>query len=327
MGSARLLSLVSCLLMWPVLLLGQSATNANHFGLPAPRDPQLPGSLMLHGGGRITNDTFEKFWQLAGGRNGRIVLVPSAGFRPTDYRTQSEFLSAVGSRYSSWVNLGSQGYVKSFQFLYTDNPDDANDTKFCKALESATGVWFSGGAQSRLNYRYVGNYPQQTLFQRRLAEVVERGGIVGGTSAGMAALPEIMTMYETRDDYTAPANAIAAHGLGLLKGAIVEQHFDGRGGRLERFTKLLRNHQYLNELAQRRGVGEHMLGIAVEEKAAAIIQPNRIEVIGDGDVHLFIQNDQGRSVNWNTLSPGDSAQIRKEVPGTVMRREEFQLQR
>ncbi len=327
MGSARLVSLVACLLMWPALLLAQTATTANHFGLPAPRDPQLPGALMLHGGGRITNDTFEKFWQLAGGRNGRIVLVPSAGFRPTDYRTQSEFLSAVGSRYSSWVNLGSQGYVKSFQFLYTDNPDDANDSKFCKALESATGVWFSGGAQSRLNYRYVGNLPTADTLSTTTGRSRRARRHRWWNFGRMAAIPEIMTMYETREDYTAPANAIAAHGFGLLRGAIVEQHFDGKGGRLERFTKLLRNHQYLNELAQRRGVGEHMLGIAVEEKAAAIIQPNRIEVVGDGDVHLFIQNDQGRSVNWNTLSPGDSAQIRKEVPGTIMRREEFQLQR
>jgi cyanophycinase-like exopeptidase len=30
-----------------------------------------------------------------------------------------------------------------------------------------------------------------------------------------------------------PLSAVAVHGLGLITGAIVEQHFDGRGGRLD----------------------------------------------------------------------------------------------
>ena len=45
--------------------------------------------------------------------------------------------------------------------------------------------------------------------------------MVGGTSAGMAALPEIMTLYQDRKHEQAPATAVAAHGLGLFDGAIV----------------------------------------------------------------------------------------------------------
>src|SRR4051795_10884881 len=101
-------------------------------------------------------------------------------------------------QFSSWVRLASTGAINHFEFLSTDDPNDANDAAFVRPLASATGVWFCGGAQSRLNYRYVGPFPRQTRFQAALREVLARGGIVGGTSAGMAALPEIMTMYQDR---------------------------------------------------------------------------------------------------------------------------------
>ena len=299
----------------------------NLLGLPRPIDPRKPGSVFLHGGGRITNEVFERFWQLAGGREGRIVLVPSAGFRPTDYNTEAEFLSAVGNRYGSWVGLGTRGYVKSFQFLYTDNPKDADDPRFVRALEQATGVWFSGGAQSRLNYRYVGNFPEQSKFQIALRGVIERGGVVGGTSAGMAALPEIMTMYEYRDSTSGPANAVAAHGFGLLQRAIVEQHFDARGGRLERFTGLLRDNARLDQLTLRRGSGEQMIGLAVEEGSGLVARGDKLEVLGYADSHIFVKSDGGRTLSWNRLSPGETAQLRREVPGAVMRREETTISR
>src|SRR5256885_2260695 len=74
-----------------------------------------------------------------------------------------------------------------------------------------------------------------------LRAVLARGGGVGGTRAGMAALPRIMTLYQRRRRAGAPLSVVAAHGLGLLDDAIVEQHFDSRTGRLERFTGLLRD--------------------------------------------------------------------------------------
>jgi cyanophycinase len=299
----------------------------NLLGMPRPLDPHKPGAVFLHGGGRITNEVFERFWQLAGAREARIVLVPCAGFRPADYNTEAEFLQAVSNRYGSWVALGSRGFVKSFQFLYTDNTTDADDPRFVRALESATGVWFSGGAQSRLNYRFVGNYPNQTKFQIALRGIIERGGVVGGTSAGMAALPEIMTMYEYRNYTSGPANAVAAHGLGLLRHAIVEQHFDARGGRLERFTGLLRDNAKLDALALRRNAGEQMIGLAVEEGGALVARGDRLEVLGYGDSHIFVKTDSGRTLSWNRLSPGDTAQLRREAPGTVMRREETTISR
>jgi cyanophycinase len=300
----------------------------NLFGLPAPDDQQRPGAIVLHGGGRITEDVFDEFVSLAGGKNAKIVLVPSAGYRVADYNSEMEFLRVVMRRYSSWVQLQQTGRIKQFLFLYTDKPEDADNEAFVKYLQDATGVWFSGGAQSRLNYRFVGEFPEQTLFQDALRNVLRRGGVVGGTSAGTAAIPEIMTLWEDRDSSSSPATAVAAHGLGLINKAIVEQHFDARGGRLERFTRLLKDHTQLDELSGRARAGERMIGIGVEEQAALVIRGNQVKVMGNSSVHLFLKSNAGRTITWHEMAPGDAAQLVQDIPETTtLAREEVQLRR
>src|SRR6185295_7665451 len=168
-------------------------------------DPRHPGAIVLHGGGRFSRETLARFVELAGGEQARIVLVPCAGYRAKDYDDEQQFLGRMKSRFGSWISLETRGDIRSFQFLYTDDDKDADDPSFIEPLESATGVWFCGGMQSRLNYRFVGDYPDQTRFQMALRGVVERGGVVGGTSAGMAALPEVITLWQDREHDDAPA--------------------------------------------------------------------------------------------------------------------------
>lgn len=304
------------------LLLAAASVRAddNPLGLPAPIDKAKPGSILLHGGGSISDDVFERFIAMAGGKDARIVLVPSAGYRLGDYETEAEFLDNVATRFNAWVQLAVKGQVRSFQFLFTDEPEDANDPAFVKPLENATGVWFSGGSQERLHYRFVGEFPTRTRFQSALTNVVERGGIVGGTSAGMAAIPEVITLWQERPNSQAPATAMPGHGLGLMKGAIVEQHFDGRGGRLERFTGLLRDTAKLDELAARKGAGKRMYGLAVEERTALVVTGAKLEVLGGGSAHVFLKSPTGRTITWHVLKPRDTARLTPdsvEIPTAV----------
>jgi cyanophycinase-like exopeptidase len=136
----------------------------------------------------------------------------------------------------------------------------------------------------------------------------------------MAALPEIMTMYQDRKYDQAPAKAVAAHGLGLFNGAIVEQHFDGKGGRLERFTGLLRDSAQLDTLAGRSGAGANMLGLAVEETTALVLQGNRLETIGQASAHVFVKASAGRTVVWHELPAGEAARLDRDAQGTVILR-------
>ncbi|MDB5346992.1 MAG: hypothetical protein JWP89_5369 [Schlesneria sp.] len=314
------------------IVAGLSVTSAvadeSLVGMPPADDLRRPGAIVLHGGGRITNDVFDRFIELAGGRNASIVFVPSAGFRLGDYNSEAEFLAVVSRRYSSWANLERAGDVRRFRFLYTDDPDDADKPEFVKPLETATGIWFSGGAQSRLNYRYVGEFPRKTKFQELVRRLLERGGVVGGTSAGTAVIPEIMTMWEERDDSGAPPKIFAAHGLGLFDKAIVEQHFEARGGRLERFTGLLRDNVRLNSLATHPNAGERMIGIGVEEPSALVIRGNHFSVLGNGSAHLFLKSNVGRTITWHELKAGESAQLRRNAQQDVtLGREELILLR
>jgi cyanophycinase len=169
-----------------------------------------------------------------------------------------------------------------------------------------------------LNYRYVGPFPRQTRFQTALRNVVARGGAVGGTSAGMAAMPEIMTMNDGSQRAGGPLSAIAAHGLGLFDGAIVEQHFDNRNGRLERFTGLLRDSARLDRLAGRRGAGPRMLGLAAEESTALVLQSDRLETVGAANAHVFIKSSDDRTITWHTLKPGDKALLKRAAGGNLL---------
>lgn len=298
--------------------VGISEAGDSVLGLPAPRDPSRPGAVMLHGGGRVTTEAFDRFVALAGEGNARIVIVPSAGYRSADYSSDESFRQALLRRFSSWVRLAETGRARSVEFLATDDPADADDQEFVRLLESATGVWFTGGAQSRLNYRYVGEFPSKTRFQLALREVVARGGVVGGTSAGMAAMPEIMALNQTRTRTDGPAELVAAHGLGLFDGAIVEQHFDGRGGRLERFTGLLRDSGRLDRLAGREGAGDRMVGLAVEGSTALVLRGDRLEALGAGDVHVFSKSLGGRRLSWQTLRPGEATVLNRDPQGGLI---------
>ena len=297
---------------------GGGSPDDSVLGLPAPRDPGRPGAVMLHGGGRVTSDAFARFVELAGGKKARIVLVPSAGYRRKSFASQEEFAAALNRRFASWLRLAAAGRVESVEFLATDDPADADDPAFVRPLARATGVWFGGGEQSRLNYRFVGSYPRRTRFQVALRDVLMRGGVVGGTSAGMAALPEIMAMHQDRERAGGPLSLVAAHGLGLFDGAIVEQHFDGRGGRLERFTGLLRDPARLDRLAGRRGAGARMLGLAVEGSTALVLQADRLEVLGAGNAHVFIPSPATRTVVWHTMKAGERTSLRRDPSAAVV---------
>jgi cyanophycinase len=302
-----------------ILLAATAPASAQDtvLGLPKPRDARHPGAVVLVGGGGITNGVWNRFFALAGGSKARVVIVPSAGFRPSDYNNDAELRAALKTHFADWLNMVPRGKAASVEFLYTDEPKDADDDAFVRPLAEATAVWFSGGLQSRLNYRFVG-HPRQSKFQNALRDVIARGGVVGGTSAGMAALPEIMTISQQRQWSTGPMEANACHGLGVFSGAIVDQHFDTRAGRLERFTGLLRDTDQLDKLAGRMGTGARMVGLAVDEGTGLVLQGNHLEALGRSNVEVFLRTPIDGSLAWHTLHSGEQADLQRDGRGGTM---------
>jgi len=274
------------LLLAAVLLCAACAHDAS----AAPK-----GRLFIIGGGTRSEAMMRRFVDLAGGpEKARIVVFPMAsGIPDTVGREQSASLAALGVRDVRPMNLTREQAM---------SPDIA------ALLDGATGVFFSGGDQSRLTLALSG-----TPVLHKIKELYERGAVIGGTSAGAAVMSALMiTGRELRSRDTANAyssvmrkNVETAPGFGFIDNAIVDQHFVRRK-RHNRLLSLVLEHPAL-------------VGIGIDEATAIIVNPDgTFDVAGDGSVFVFDaarakgirENTQGHlgadSVLLHILTAGDS---------------------
>ena len=204
----------------------------------------------------------------------------------------------------------------------TSDPADANSEEFVRPLKQADALWFCGGNQRPLAKLFV-DHLQPTLFQREALNIVRRGGVVGGSSAGLAIMADVM--IEGDDSVNGgPAEASLSRGLGVMKHVLAEQHFDARSGRIERLTGLLRDHKRLSNFAPTCDP-QKMIGLAVEEDTALIAQANRLRVTGKKLAHIFLQATDPRVVTWHALQPGDAAILLKGDNGTLLELEDWEF--
>jgi cyanophycinase len=284
---------------WLILWLGCCAVplpaadivdnpEENVFGLPHAA-MERGGTLVLHGGGEHIDDVCNEFVRIAGGKQARLVLIPSA-YPFDDEESYSE-------AYAGWKNYD----VTSLDFLHTDDPDEADDPEFCKILEVATGVWIGGGAQARLTYRYGGRRVEQLL-----RTVLERGGAVGGTSAGASVVSGLMI----RDG--SATLAATDRGFGLAQRLVVDQHFSERG-RFPRLLGVLEDHP-------------RYFGIGLDEDTGIVLSGNELRVIGKGRVAVCVGPTTTRGgVTVHRLEDGEEAELVISRPSA--RRVTFDLKR
>ena len=148
---------------------------------PVPRVER--GTLILHGGSGVDDETFERFIDEAGGKRARIVCIPSAdeidaGDEPDSYSADQ---------------LRERGCDNVF-ILHTTRCDVADEDEiFLAPLTKATGVWIDGGR----TYRVMDSF-QHTRAHRLISEVLKRGGVVGGSSAGCQVLGDFLVRGNPR---------------------------------------------------------------------------------------------------------------------------------
>ena len=244
--------------------------------LSAQYDPQAPepisklrGALVLHGGGpggaAVSTEVREKFVQLAGGAKARIIVIPTADVEDAINETKLEI----------WGSLAPA----SVEFLHAETRDDALRAEFSAPLADATGVWFSGGKQSKLGEIYT-----DTPVEAAVKAVIERGGVVGGTSAGAAIASRIMIVRgEERK------------GLDLLPGAIVDQHFVKRN-RQDRLLKIVAAHP-------------DRVGLGIDENTALVVRGRRVEVIGESEVVVCLAASANRPARVDRLTAGKNVDL------------------
>jgi cyanophycinase len=228
---------------------------------PAPADaPEYGpprGKLVVVGGGNLNGSGInEKFIELAGGPEKKFVIVPTAGGNrnrdgePIPYDEQRIV--------APWVRLG----VKNVRMLHTHDPKVADTDAFAAVLRDADAVWFNGGRQ----WNIVDSYAN-TLTYREFHKVLERGGVIGGSSAGATIQGE----YLVRGDTSGPDVMMTAEpnhqwAFKFLRHTAIDQHINTRN----RWDHLIPVVQKFPKF----------LGIGLSEATAIVVTQDRFEVIG-----------------------------------------------
>ena len=219
---------------------------------PAPVVPS--GSLLIVGGGGLPKEIMDKFMELAGGPASPIVVLPTANpGEGRESQREGAFLARLG--------------FKNVTVLPQTRKDDIESGAFEEALKQAKGVWFGGGRQWRFIDAYEGTRAE-ALFR----DVLARGGVIGGSSAGASIQAQYMVRGSSLGNEEMMAEGYE-RGLGFLPGAAVDQHFAQRKRFLD-LTTVVRRHPGL-------------LGIGIDEATALVVRGQQGEVIGRGSVHFF----------------------------------------
>ncbi|MTI29918.1 cyanophycinase [Xanthovirga aplysinae] len=213
------------------------------------------GSLVIVGGNMKSKKIISRFIELAGGKDAPIVVLPT--------------LMKDGQKKDKYAEQLKAHGATNVTFLYTTDRELANSEEFVEPLKHAKGVFFGGGRQ----WRFVDNY-QGTKVQKLVREVLDRGGVIGGTSAGAS----IQGDYLARGDTYGNEKIMGDHqvGFGYLKNVAIDQHVLARNRQFEMINLLEKHPQYL--------------GIGIDENTAIVVIGDQFEVIGESYVLMY---DQG----------------------------------
>ena len=172
--------------------------------------------------------------------------------------------------------------VKNITVLQQRWRDEVNGSVFKEALEKATGIWFGGGRQ----WRFVDAY-ENTKAVELFNAVLERGGIIAGSSAGASIQAEYMVRGDPLGNQVVMAEGYE-HGLGFLKGVAIDQHLTQRGR--------------LNDLRTVVKRFPQLLGIGLDESTGILVRNSRAQVLGKNAVFFLdpSSNSESRLVEGQT---------------------------
>jgi cyanophycinase len=224
------------------------------------------------GGGSQPRDLVVQFVDLAGGPGkARIAILPMASEASAESgREKAEELRGLGA--------------DAFVLDLTRAQADADSA--VRLVNSATGIWFPGGDQSRLVAHLQGSAVLRAIHQR-----YRNGAVVGGTSAGAAIMsdsmitgnqcwPGMTTAVDSGGSYKRIArNAIEiVPGLGFLHNAIVDQHF----------IKRQRENRLISVVLERPS----FIGVGIDEGTALRVDPDgKWTVLGASGAIVFDARD------------------------------------
>ena len=248
-----------------VLLLLSSSNPRTHNITKDPVVGPARGTLIA-GGGR-GGSVLRHFVDLAGGWTAKIVVIPTA---------LPEESPKLDDRGAFQDHLRAVWGIPLLTVLHTRDPDIANSANFVRPIQEADGVWFWGGRQWRLVDSYL-----NTRTHEELKKLLDRGGVIGGNSAGATIQGSFLVRGDTRTNRI----MMGDHQVGLefLRNVAIDQHVDRRERQLD-LIEVIEAHPEL-------------LGIGLDEKTGIIVIGDVMEVVGASNVYIY------DSTRWKSDTP------------------------
>lgn len=253
------------------------------------------GSLFIIGGGSRPADMVMRMATESGlDSSGYGIILPMSSSYPDTsiYYAKKQF-----------TDLGINA-VFGLQFKKGEKPTKAK----LDSIRHATLVYISGGDQSRF-MDIVGG----TAIEQAIHDAYNAGSMVAGTSAGAAVMSKVMITgnelkhpeYSSTFKNIEADNIETAPGLGMLKNAIIDQHFVKRS----RYNRLI---SAVIEFPEKMCIG-------IDESTAIFIKDGTAEVIGLSQVLVFTNPEQSKEVKngrlgarglkLNIYLPGDTFEL------------------
>ena len=222
----------------------------------------MVGTLFAIGGAeaKVRRRTVLGAFVAAAGADARIAVVSSAS---------SLGVEVVEVYRTVFTALGSREVIS----LRPESRAQAREPDLIESLRTVSAIFMTGGNQLKLSSLITG-----TAFGDAIQEAYQRGVVVGGTSAGASILAEHMIAFGAGGSTPKQRMSQLSAGLGLLRGVVIDQHFEQRN----RYGRLL------SLVAQ----SPSLLGLGIDEDTAAVIHDgDRLEVIGRGAVTIVDGED------------------------------------
>jgi cyanophycinase len=159
---------------------------------------------------------------------------------------------------AAWLKRG----LKHVKMLHTNDPKVADTEAFVKDLREANAVWFDGGRQWNIVDSYV-----NTLTLKEFHKVLERGGVIGGSSAGATIQGDYLVRGDTSGSTVVMTEEVNhQHGFAFLRRSAIDQHINARN-RWDHLIPVIQKYP-------------NLLGIGLSEGTAIIVTGDQFEVMG-----------------------------------------------
>jgi cyanophycinase len=163
--------------------------------------------------------------------------------------------------------------------------DHASDPRIVKMIEGASGVFLGGGNQVKLITVLSGTPVGDAIWAH-----YARGGVVGGSSAGAAALTELTLAGNEVDEDGKLVEQYIGPGLGLLGfRALIDTHFTQRRRLYRLFVAIADNLD--------------IMGLGLDEDTAMVVKGEIATVVGKGGV-TFVDGRGVRFDNADEVTKG-----------------------